>query len=378
MKGMTQRSTIGVGIIGASPDSGGWAVTAHIPALRALPDYCLVAVSTSRRESAEAASRTFGVPAFDNHEALIAHRDVDLVVVTVKVPLHFRMVAAALDGGKMVYCEWPLGNGLAEAAHLSEYALGAGLRTVCGLQARFSPAIRYVRDLIAEGYVGEVLATTLVGSGHLWGAETQRKYAYAFDASYGATLLTVPVLHALDALTFALGDFDSVTASTAIRRRVVRIVEDGSTQPVTAPDHVAMSGILRGGAVASVFYRGGASRGQNLRWEINGTQGDLVLTADIGIIQVADLKLEGGRDADASVGELPIPHRYYDFAPQVPAGRPRNVGYLYAQFAKDLREGTHRVPDFVEATKRHALVEAIQLASESGVRQCLGAKGSSS
>jgi predicted dehydrogenase len=53
-KDMMQRSTIGVGIIGASPDKGGWAVTAHIPALQALPDYRLVAVSTSRRESAEA------------------------------------------------------------------------------------------------------------------------------------------------------------------------------------------------------------------------------------------------------------------------------------------------------------------------------------
>ena len=78
------------------------------------------------------------------------------------------------------------------------------------------------------------------------------------------------------------------------------------------------------------------------------------------------------------MGELPIPHRYYDSAPQIPGGRPRNVGFLYAQFAKDLREGTHRVPDFVEAVKRHALVDAIQLASESGVRQFLGAKGSSS
>ena len=215
----------------------------HIPALQVLPDYRLVAVSTSRRESAEAASRTFGVPAFDSHEALIAHPDVDLVVVTVKVPLHYRVVSAALDAGKMICCEWPLGNGLAEAERLSRYALTAGVRTVCGLQARFSPAIRYARDLIADGYIGEVLATTLVGSGHLWGAETQRPYAYAFDASNGATMLTVPVLHALDALTFAIGDFDSVTASTAIRRRVVRFVEDGAIQPVAAPDHVAIAGI---------------------------------------------------------------------------------------------------------------------------------------
>jgi predicted dehydrogenase len=356
MKKMMQGSTIGVGIVGASPGSGGWAVTAHIPALKALTDYRLVAVSTSRRESAEAASREFEIPAFDNHEELIAHPGIDLVVVTVKVPLHARLVLDALDAGKMVYCEWPLGNGLAEAVRLNQRATATDVRTVCGLQARFSPAIRYAHDLIADGYIGEVLATTLVGSGHLWGAETRRQYAYAFDASNGATMLSVPVLHALDAMGFVIADFDSITASTAIRRQAVRIIEDGSTQPVSAPDHVAITGILKCGAVVSVFYRGGASRGQNLRWEINGTKGDLVLTADIGVIQVAELKLEAGRNGDVAVGEIPIPTSYA-IATDVPSGRPQNVGCLYAQFAKDLREGTRLVPDFAEATKRHALLE---------------------
>jgi hypothetical protein len=86
---------------------------------------------------------------------------------------------------------------------------------------------------------------------------------------------------------------------------------------------------------------------------------------------VADLKLEGGQDGDTFVSEILIPHRYQALAPQVPAGRPRNVGYLYAQLAKDLRKGSQLVPDFVEATKRHALIDAIQLASDSGARQVL-------
>jgi predicted dehydrogenase len=126
---------------------------------------------------------------------------------------------------------------------------------------------------------------------------------------------------------------------------------------------------LRGGAVASVFYRGGVSLGQNLRWEINGSKGDLVLTADLGIVQVADLKLEGGPKGDVAVREIPIPPRRHVLTPELPEGRPRNVGHLYAQFAKDLRERRRLVPDFVEATKRHALRDAIQLAAETGVRQ---------
>jgi len=92
---------IGVGIVGASPLSPGWAVAAHIPALKALPEYNLLAVSTSRRDSADAAARAFGISAtFDNHLELLMHPGVDLVVVEVKVPNPNEIVAAALKAGK--------------------------------------------------------------------------------------------------------------------------------------------------------------------------------------------------------------------------------------------------------------------------------------
>ena len=86
---MTKR--IRVGLIGANPDRG-WAAQAHIPALQSLPDdFEITALSTSRRESAEAASRRCGVPlGFDNHHDLVNHADVDVVAITVKVPHHRR------------------------------------------------------------------------------------------------------------------------------------------------------------------------------------------------------------------------------------------------------------------------------------------------
>jgi predicted dehydrogenase len=52
---------IGVGVIGAKPLAPGWATNAHIPALNALPDYSLRAVSISRWQSADAASQAFGL-----------------------------------------------------------------------------------------------------------------------------------------------------------------------------------------------------------------------------------------------------------------------------------------------------------------------------
>jgi predicted dehydrogenase len=86
-KGDSKR--IRVGIIGANPDRG-WAAQAHIPALTSLADdFEITALSTTRRVSADAARKLFGVlRAFDNHQELVNSAEVDVVSITVKVPHH--------------------------------------------------------------------------------------------------------------------------------------------------------------------------------------------------------------------------------------------------------------------------------------------------
>src|SRR2546425_5532789 len=178
----SRAKKIRVGIIGANPDRG-WAAQAHIPALRSLRDDCeITALSTTRRESADAAGKLFGVPAvFDNHQELVNSPTVDVVAVTVKVPHHLELASAAIDAGKAVYCEWRLGNGLKEAEALAALAKEKGVLAVVGLQARSAPAIAYVRQLITESYVGEVLSTTLVGSGMGWGPAVEPSNVYMND-----------------------------------------------------------------------------------------------------------------------------------------------------------------------------------------------------
>src|SRR5438270_8081558 len=174
------ESMLGVGIIGVSPDRG-WAATAHIPALRALPNYEVRALSAHTAESARAAGDAFGVDAvFSDHEQLVTRPDVDVVAVTVKAPHHRELVSAALAAGKAVYCEWPLGRDLDEARAMAALAAEQGVRTVVGLQGRQAPAIEFVQDLIGDGYVGEVLSTTMVGLS-VPGAAVVQANAYMLD-----------------------------------------------------------------------------------------------------------------------------------------------------------------------------------------------------
>src|ERR1700726_3691062 len=151
---MATSSKIRVGIVGASA-SRGFASIAHIPALHALPQFDITAVCTASQQSAEASARHYGIPvAFSDPEELARHPEVDLVTVSVKVPDHYRPVMAAIEAGKHVYCEWPLGRNTDEATAMLDAAEKQGIRHAVGLQGQMSPAIKYVKDLVAEGYVG--------------------------------------------------------------------------------------------------------------------------------------------------------------------------------------------------------------------------------
>jgi predicted dehydrogenase len=363
---------IRVGIIGANPNRG-WAAEAHIPALRSLSDdFEITALSTTRRESADAASKLFGVPAaFDNHQELVNSPAVDVVAVTVKVPYHFELASAALEAGKAVYCEWPLGNGLNEAETMAALAKKQGVLAVAGLQARSAPAVAYVRDLIEQGYVGEVLSTTLVGSGMGWGPTVEPFNAYVNDKKNGATMLSIALGHTADALCYCLGEVRELSATMAMRRETFTIAGTDESRPMNADDQVCVSGLLEGGAALSIHYRGGTSRGTNLLWEINGSEGDLQLTATGGQAQIWELDVRGGKGDQSSLELLPVPEQYRWAPPQVP-GPSTNVAQAYALFARDYREGTHLCPTFENAVTRHRMLNAIETAAATGQRQTLG------
>ncbi len=94
-----------------------------MPALQALSGYELKAVCTAHEETARASAEKFGAElAFHDMNEMVAHPDVDLVAVVVRVPLHQQLVMAAIEANKPVCCEWPLGAHLAEATEMADSA----------------------------------------------------------------------------------------------------------------------------------------------------------------------------------------------------------------------------------------------------------------
>ena len=365
---------IRVGIIGASMRNG-WARDAHIPALRALPQFEITAVSTSRQETADETAKHFGIPhAFADPYKVVQHSDVDLVSICVRVPFHHQLGLAALSAGKHLYCEWPLAAITGQAQQMRDLAVSKGGRHMVGLQARGATAFNYVRDLIAEGYIGEVLSCTMIVTTPAWGTEFTRDWAYMADRLCGNTLMTSPGGHSIDALCYCLGEFKELSSVVANQRKRTKIVETGETIQMTAPDQVLISGVLQRGAVASIHLKGGTANGTGFLLEIHGTEAALaIVPTDTGqptYIQVSEFTVRGAQ-AGKPLADLSIPERYRWVPPAVPAGLPFNVAQLYMRMAEGIREGKPMSPDFDVAVKRHQLLDVIQKASDTGIRQIL-------
>src|SRR5207302_3110752 len=252
-------------------------------------------------EAARAAGKAFGIGAvFSDHERLVTRPDVDVVAVTVKVPHHRQLVSAALDAGKSVYCEWPLGRDLDDARAMAALADEQRVRTVVGLQGRQALAIEFVEGLLRDGYVGEVLSTSMVGLS-IPGDAVVNANAYMLDHTSGANLLPIAVGHSLDTLNYVLGEFVDLSAVTDLRRPVIKIEETGEEVTKTAADQVAVIGTLTSGATASVHIREAVAGGIGFLWEINGTEGTLRVTADAPFPGIFPLTVEGAQGQNALI-----------------------------------------------------------------------------
>ena len=356
-----------VGIIGANV-SYGWGPRAHLPALLALPDVELAAVCTAHEETARASAEKFGAPlAFHDHNEMLREADIDVAAVIVRVPLHHRLTMDALAAGKHVFTEWPLGANLREAEEMARLANANGLLGMVGLQGRCSRAAIRLKELVADGYIGEVLSASLVqfGSGVLTRTSDR---TWQRDKALGANTLTISFGHSIDMLCMCLGEFKEVSAVVSTQVPQWHESDTDRMVDVTSPDNVLISGTLTSGVVVSAHVSSVPWHGSGFRMEVYGREGTLVLTSEQGA-QIGGVKLLAGRGTDSALEELAVPQHPTSVPDSVPQGAPFNVAQMWLRFADGIRGGAKVDPDFDLAVTRHRLIDAIQRSSDEGTRQ---------
>jgi len=356
---------IRVGIVGATvtPGGSGWGANAHVPALKALPQYELKAVCTAHEDTAKASAAAFGAErAFHQFSEMAAHPEIDLIVVCVRVPGHRDLVMGGLQAGKPVFCEWPLGKTLAEAEEMAGLARQRSLKSIVGLQARSAPAILYARDLVQAGHIGDVLTANLTcvvqaqlqrGPGRIWQGVRAN----------GANVLTITGGHAIDALCAVLGEFAEVSARVSTRISEWRTLE-GKPVPVDSPDSINVVGRLVSGAEVTINVAAVPSNPGGNRIEIYGREGALVIRAE-GSFNTGGSELHAGKGKEP-MAPMPVPAKYKVVPDRTPGGQPYNVAQAYARAADALRGRGSFDVDFTLAVRRHKLIDAIERSSATG------------
>ncbi|MEK9659278.1 MAG: Gfo/Idh/MocA family oxidoreductase [Chloroflexota bacterium] len=355
-------ASLRVGIIGANVS--GWAGRAHLPAMGAgIPGVELVAVATTREESAKESAAKYGARlAFADYRELLASPEVDAVAVSVKLPAHHELTMAAIAAGKHVYTEWPLGTDTAQAVEMAAAAKARGVRTAVGLQSRSSSEYQAMARAIAGGYVGTPRVVTVGvnapgplgrSAGRLWMA----------DAKAGANPLTITFGHLLDGLQAAAGPIASIAGAVVeTKAPTVTNPETGATLPVSAPDTVAITGVMASGATLVAQLSSAVGVGAGFRLQVHGSEGVLTLEGAQGL-STNEGRLTGQRVGMKAPEELDIEQASWVGEGGL-SGPPVNVGKTWERFAAAIAADKPFSPSFDDAVRHHQLIDAIRAAAQ--------------
>jgi predicted dehydrogenase len=288
------------GIVGV----GNWGRYGRIPVLQLLPNFEIVAVASRRKEYAEEIAQKFSIPhAFTDANELMTHPEVDLVIVLPPAPQHAAFVRAAIAAGKDVYCEWPLTTNIADTE-------AAGVRHVVGLQRRLGPSARYVRDLLAAGYVGKIRSVRMHVSMNYFQGRRSIDLAWTIPAENFSHILSIYGGHFMDMLFQVVGAPQTVSAVVENQFPTITLIETGETFPNTTPDQVLVIGTLANGAVFTIQIEGGKRNNSGLQIDITGMEGDLKVSNPLSFTNAEDNKVEGVKGDGEPLRLLPIPASY--------------------------------------------------------------------
>ncbi|KAF8345303.1 NAD-binding Rossmann fold oxidoreductase [Amanita rubescens] len=326
---------IKVGFVGLSA-KGGWASVTHGPAISSLSDeYTLTAISTSSSESASQTADKFSkstghpIKAYHgNTDGIASDPDVELVAVA---------ALPAISAGKHIFLEWPAGASLAETTELAEAARKQGIRSVVGLQSRQSGSLKKCLAKVA-----------------IWGPQVHESRTYIHDPKAGTSITSV---------LQTLGDFEYVSTTAEIVYPTAKVIGKSSYPggndkvakeiddaiQVTSPDHVAVTGKFKSGAIASIMLRGGIKTTEGRRcflWEIDGEDGSILRPGIFGI-HACSVYLNGKLVQEPQAGEMLM-----------------SITTAWAEFAKD--NGNY--PTLDDAVKLHRLLEDVKQSAVEGRR----------
>jgi predicted dehydrogenase len=360
---MSDMHKVRVGVLGA----GAWARFAHIPGYKRDPRCELVAIADPVIERAQEFAAEFDIPhVYGSHAELIAREDIHLVDVCTPSATHFDLSWAALEAGKHVLCEKPVAYDYQETLRAAALAKSKNLKTKLGFTFRYSPAMRYMKELIDEGFVGTPFIFNGFEQNSQW-LDPQNPLRQV-DVDADQSVIQVSSLEGYGAPIMDIGHlfmgsrFEQVvgTMKNFIPERMVR--QTGTVMRMNIDDGDIFIGEFANGAIGSIqtsFVTVGNYPGIEAR--VYGSKGALIcrLVEENGICET----LKAATGDQVEFRELDIPERFY------PPGGNREESWrslFYANLVSSfiteiLSDGPENEGNFVDGAHVQELINAVEL-----------------
>ena len=263
----------------------GWIATAMVGSLQRHTDQRVVAVGSRSAERAGAFASRFGVDRVHaSYEALVADPEVDAVYVASPHSEHREHALMAIAAGKHVLVEKAFTRNAAEAREVVDAARAAGVTLVEAMWTRFLPRTDVVRQLLADGALGD-LETVSADHGQFF---PDNPVSRLFDPALAGGALLDLGIYPVSYASFVLGAPGRVTAVgekafTGVDRQVAMVLDGYGERPVQAVLHTTMKG--RTPTVAVIT-------GSEARIELPGdfyTPGVVRLVGEHGVVAEAEV-----------------------------------------------------------------------------------------
>lgn len=341
-----EERKIGIGLIGI----GGWARYGHIPALKTLDSFVINGVYSRSQEKADILAEEIGAKkGYSNLDEMLSAQDIDLYLVLTPGPTHASLSRKVIEAGQNVYTEWPLASSVKEVQELYDLSKEKGVRTMIGMQRNLAPSARYFRDLIKDGYVGEIYNVNLrLGIDAFNENVHENKTWYTKPDSY------------TDPLTIYAGHFSrllfSLVGEPASMQSVLRknfdnyvVEETGEKISNTHPTEGIAIGKLENSALYTFSFEGAQHHITGVDLEVTGSRGVLRMKNIRGFQNVDDNTITGFHDEESDFHDLPIPGSYRYLKDSGLDNSVQDLAYHFDAYAKG--EGYTTYEDALKATK---------------------------
>lgn len=170
-------------------------------------------------------------------EELLAVPRLDAIIVSSPVQYHEQAVLQAFGAGMHVLCEKPLSNTVESCRRMVEAGRKAGKRLATGFNHRYYPSMKFVKQALDEGRIGELDHVRVFG-GHDGLHNFRADWQYKSPESGGGAMMDVGI-HMTDLARYVLGDISEVFGVATNRVWEVPGSEDNAMAIFKSPSGVS-------------------------------------------------------------------------------------------------------------------------------------------